>query len=273
MRRRAVLARRRLRARAVDRVVCALRRLQSFRLRAYRANDAIVVSEGFNAVATPLRRCPAARAQQLLHELYGGAGLPPPTIARAVGAFGMLAVRAAAAANVRIAIVPEGSRYADFSPAIAALVPGIDDWTSPPSGLFVVQERRVLLRARMLAMTAAHEFAHALDAVLAERPRSYFSYESEMLRSFFAGASGFVNEYAASALDEYFAESVRAYLEVNDPHCTWLPVTRKDLFDCDPRMFAFIEALLTGADGRLEAAASRHSLEAARAPRTLIGSM
>jgi hypothetical protein len=52
-----------------------------------------------------------------------------------------------------------------------------------------------------------------------------------------------VNEYAASSLDEYFAESVRAYVEVNDERCAWLPVTRQDLYLRDPRMFALIERL------------------------------
>jgi hypothetical protein len=59
----------------------------------------------------------------------------------------------------------------------------------------------------------------------------------------FATAIGYVNEYAATGLDEYFAESVRAYVEVNDPRCAWLPVTRQDLYLRDPRMFALIERL------------------------------
>jgi hypothetical protein len=92
-------------------------------------------------------------------------------------------------------------------------------------------------------MTAAHEFAHALDASLAERKKSYYSFESEELRYYFATATGYVNEYAASGLDEYFAESVRAYVEVNDPACAWLPLTRQDLFLRDPRMFGLIERL------------------------------
>ena len=92
-------------------------------------------------------------------------------------------------------------------------------------------------------MTAAHEFAHALDAIIARKKRSYFSYESEELRYYFATATGYVNEYAASSLDEYFAESVRAYVEVNDERCAWLPLTRQDLYLRDPRMFALIERL------------------------------
>jgi hypothetical protein len=111
----------------------------------------------------------------------------------------------------------------------------------------VVEERRVLLRSKALSMTAAHEFAHALDAVIATRPRSYFSYENEEVRHLYSSATGFVNEYAASGLDEYFAESVRAYLEINDSRCAWLPLTRYDLRARDPRMFDLIDRLFRSA--------------------------
>lgn len=59
----------------------------------------------------------------------------------------------------------------------------------------------------------------------------------------FATATGFVNEYASTGLDEYFAESVRAYVEINDARCAWLPLTRQDLYLRDPRMFALVERL------------------------------
>ena len=178
--------------------------------------------------------------------MFGGAK-PPSRVVGALAKFGEPALTAATHAGIRFAIVPEGRRYAEYSSAVAKLIPGIDDWSAPPSGLFVVEERCVLLRSSAMAMTAAHEFAHALDAVIADRPRSYFSYESQELRHYFATATGFVNEYAASGLDEYFAESVRAYLEINDARCAWLPLTRRDLSLRDPRMFALIERLFTSA--------------------------
>ncbi len=52
-----------------------------------------------------------------------------------------------------------------------------------------------------------------------------------------------MNEYAASGIDEYLAESIRAYVEVNDPACAWLPLTRQDLFLRDPRMFGLVDRL------------------------------
>jgi len=241
MRRRRSLLRRTPHPGEIDRVVGSLRRLQNPHLAAYRVDDAIVLSEPFNAVPSifaPASLRVAARAVRAMFD-----GRPPTKIVRALAAFGEKALAAAVSSGVRIAIVPERKRYAEFSPAVGRLVPGIDDWSAPPSGLFVVEEKRILLRDRAMTMTVAHEFAHALDAVLAKKPRSYFSYESEELRRCFATTAGFVNEYAASALDEYFAESVRAYLEVNDSHCAWLPLTRFELKARDPQMFALIEKL------------------------------
>jgi hypothetical protein len=171
------------------------------------------------------------------------AGDPPPLLVDALASYGETALNAATRAQVTIALVPEGEPFSSFSSSVARCAPAIDQWASPPSGLFVVDERRILLRARSLRMTAAHEFAHALDAVLARKKRSYFSYESEELRYYFATATGFVDEYAASSLDEYFAESMRAYVEVNDERSAWLPLTRQDLYLRDPRMFALIGRL------------------------------
>lgn len=141
-------------------------------------------------------------------------------------------------------IVPPGRPFSQCSRSVASLAPEIDRWHAPPAGLFVLEERLLLLRPHALRMAAAHEFAHALDAVMAQQPRSYLSFESSDIREAFVSAPGYVNEYAASALDEYFAESVRAYVEVNDDRSSWLPLTRHELFLRDPRMFRIIERLL-----------------------------
>ena len=226
----------------VDRIVGSLRRLQNPHISTYRLGDALVLSEPFNAVPSivpPASIRTATRAVRVMFEAR-----PPTKIVRALAAFGEKALAAAVAGGVHISIVPERKRYSEVSRAVARLVPGIDDWSAPPSGLFVVEEKRILLRDRALTMTVAHEFAHALDAVLAKKSRSYFSYESDELRRCFATTAGFVNEYAASALDEYFAESVRAYLEVNDSHCAWLPLTRFELKTRDPKMFDLVERTL-----------------------------
>jgi hypothetical protein len=243
LRRRTSLLERRAKPGELDRIVAALRRLQNPQLGAYRSTSlGVLLSEPFNAIASAAPPASHSYASKALRRMFVGM-TPPVRIVRALAAFGEHALAKAVEARVKISIVPERQRYAEYSPAVAKLIPGIDDWSAPPSGLFVVEERRVLLRSKAMAMTAAHEFAHALDSVLATRPRSYFSYESEELRYYFGTATGFVNEYAASGLDEYFAESVRAYLEINDSRCAWLPLTRQGLHARDPRMFALIERL------------------------------
>lgn len=225
----------------LDAVIARLRRLQNPQLTGYRTADGIVLSEPFNGI--PGVAVAAVRARVLRAVTIMMNDDPPPELVRALAPFGEAALDAAVSAGVRIAVVPDAEPFASVSTSVARCAPTIDQWASPPAGLFVVDEKRVLLRARSLRMTAAHEFAHALDAVLARKKRSYFSYESEELRYYFATATGYVNEYAASSLDEYFAESVRAYVEVNDERCAWLPLTRQDLFLRDPRMFALIDRL------------------------------
>ena len=225
-----------------ERVIAAVRRLDSAQLTGYRGDRRdVLVSEPFNKVPCAAVAAPMQVAAALVSCMAGAA--PRRSLVKALAAFGEPALRRAVAAGVRITIVPANGRFADHSNTVARLVPSIDAWPSPPAGIFVVEERLVLLRARSLAMTAAHEFAHALDAVLARKPRSYLSFEDERVRRYFGAANGFVNEYAASALDEYFAESVRAYLEINDSRCAWLPLTRASLLERDPRMFALIEGL------------------------------
>jgi hypothetical protein len=222
-------------------VLGALRRLQNPQISGYRHQNAIILSEPFNGIPSAVRRASGPQAHKLVGAMFGS--IPPPGLTSVLSAYGRAALERAASAGVRIAIVTRGRHFRDISASVNRCAPDLDSWVAPPAGLFVVDERRVLLREGALRMTAAHEFAHALDAALAQRPRSYYSFESEELRYYFATATGFVNEYAASGLDEYFAESMRAYVEVNDERCAWLPLTRQDLYLRDPRMFALIDRL------------------------------
>jgi hypothetical protein len=90
-------------------------------------------------------------------------------------------------------------------------------------------------------MTVAHEFAHALDCALGGGV--YLSGVDPRIRRAFANATAFVTPYAASACDEYFAECVRAFVEVNDPHSLWPRATRARLWSLDPRMAAIVASL------------------------------
>ncbi|MDP9018727.1 MAG: hypothetical protein M3N19_10445, partial [Candidatus Eremiobacteraeota bacterium] len=130
-----------------------------------------------------------------------------------------------------------GQRYDDASAALRRLNAGIDEWPAPPAGLFVVEERRVYLRSYS-AMTIAHEFGHALDCALGEGV--YLSSHDATLRSLFESATQFVTPYAATAIDEYFAEGLRAYVECNDANSFWPRATRKRLQAIDEPLYDYI---------------------------------
>lgn len=225
----------------LERVLGGIRRLQNPQIWAYQDAAGIVVSEPFGMIPRSTPPASASDARPFVVTLLHRA--PPEPLSAALAPFGERALRLAVSAGVRITIVPSGKAFTQCSPAIAALVPDIDRWHAPPAGLFILEERLILLRSGAFQMAAAHEFAHALDAVLASRPRSYLSFEHPDIRECYASANGFVNEYAASGLDEYFAESVRAYVEVNDDRSSWLPLTRKDLQTRDARMFSIVDRL------------------------------
>jgi len=87
----------------------------------------------------------------------------------------------------------------------------------------------------------AHEFGHALDCALGGGV--YRSGYDANVRAAFHAARTFVTPYAAAGLDEYFAESLRAYVEINDQNSPWPKVTRERLLAIDPAMHAYIHLL------------------------------
>jgi len=161
-------------------------------------------------------------------------------ISGVLGRFGEPALRYAAAKGVRIVPLTPRRRYADASGALRRLGVDVDAWPVPPAGLFVVEERTVYLRSTS-PMTVAHEFGHALDCALGNG--IYRSGYDPQIRSAFGAARSFVTPYAATGLDEYFAESLRAYVGINDAHSPWPKATRKRLRDLDPAMFDCLESL------------------------------
>jgi hypothetical protein len=90
-------------------------------------------------------------------------------------------------------------------------------------------------------MTIAHEFAHGLDCALGGGV--YRSGYDVAIRRAFASAREFVTPYAATGLDEYFAESMRAYVEVNDEQSPWPKATRARLREIDRPMADLIDRL------------------------------
>ncbi len=164
-------------------------------------------------------------------------------IARTLRAFGEPALLFAAEHGSRVRPLGRGERYAKASPALARLGIDVDAWPAPPAGLFVVEERTVYVRSRS-AMTIGHEFGHALDCALGGGV--YLSGIDDAIRAAFGAARQFVTPYAASGLDEYFAECVRAWVEANDPASAWPAVSRERLQRLDPMMYGIIESTFAG---------------------------
>jgi hypothetical protein len=162
------------------------------------------------------------------------------TVAQALSRFGPRALRYAAERGTRIIPLSLGRRYRDASPALRRIGIDVDTWPVPPAGLFVVEERTVYLRSSS-PMTVAHEFGHALDCALGGGV--YRSGYDARVRAAFSAARAFVTPYAAAGLDEYFAESLRAYAEVNDPNSPWPQATRTRLFSLDPLMHEYVRSL------------------------------
>jgi len=149
------------------------------------------------------------------------------------------------AAQCRIRPLAQRERYRDVSPALRRLGVDVDGWPVAPAGLFVVEERAVYLRSRT-PMTIGHETAHAIDCALGDGV--YRSGFDPKIRAAFAAARSFVTPYAASGLDEYFAECVRAYADVlNDVDSPWPRATRERLRACDPAMHAIVAKIFASA--------------------------
>lgn len=91
-------------------------------------------------------------------------------------------------------------------------------------------------------MTIAYEFGHAIDCALGEGV--YHSGTNLEMRRAFSEARSFVTPYAATELNEYFAESVRAFLEVNDPASPWRRASKLRLRRADAPMYRIVESLL-----------------------------
>ena len=161
-------------------------------------------------------------------------------IAATLERFGTGALQFALDHQTRVAPLHRGEHYREASPALARLGIDVDSWPAPPAGLFVVEERTVYLRSRS-AMTVAHEFGHALDCALGGGV--YRSGIDPQIRRLFINARSFITPYAATGIDEYFAEALRAFVEANDPASRWPRATRARLQLIDPELFARVERL------------------------------
>jgi hypothetical protein len=179
-----------------------------------------------------------SEADALARRLFDTARPAEPAVVETLVRFGTGALAFAIAGRIRILLLRPCELYRDASAALARLGIDVDVWPAPPAGLFVVEERSLFLRSRG-AMTVAHEFGHALDCALGGGV--YRSGVDPRVRKLFANAKAFVTPYAATGLDEYFAESLRAYVEANDPASPWPRATRERLRRIDPAMYEYVD--------------------------------
>jgi hypothetical protein len=169
---------------------------------------------------------------------------PEAAIVQTLERFGPEALRFACSHGIRIVPLAAKQPYRDASRALVRLGIDVDAWPAPPAGLFVVEERTVYLRSRS-PMTVAHEFGHALDCALGGGV--YRSGIDPTLRAIFHAAKAFVTPYAATGIDEFFAENVRAFVEANDPASAWPPATRERLRRIDPAAYEHVESIFEDA--------------------------
>ncbi len=186
----------------------------------------------------PMQKDALSTARRLFEYDHGRPA--EPQVLETLLRFGHGALAYALRSRIRIMLLRCGERYREASPALARLGIDVDAWPAPPAGLFVVEERSLFLRSRS-PMTVAHEFGHALDCALGGGV--YRSGIDPQVRALFAKATSFITPYAATGVDEYFAESLRAYVEANDPASPWPRATRARLRYGDPGMHAFVELL------------------------------
>lgn len=128
--------------------------------------------------------------------------------------------------GTRIVVVRGPNAYHNASPALRRLGAGVDAWPFPPAGLFVVEEATLYVKT-ISPMTIVHELGHAFDRALGGE--DYLSTYDGAIRRAYAAETHYVTPYAASAVDEYFAEAFRAMCEANDLRSLWPAATRARL--------------------------------------------
>lgn len=156
-------------------------------------------------------------------------------------------------AGVRVVPLKRGDRYDEASRALKRLGVDVDMWPAPPAGLFVVEERTVYVRSYS-TMTICHELGHACDLALGGG--IYRSTTDARVRNLFADAKAYITPYAATGVDEYVAESIRAVLEANDPQSFWPRATRARLKRIDSEMYAYVNEVFEEMRAAIEGAAA-----------------
>jgi len=134
--------------------------------------------------------------------------------------------------------------YETYREVSAFLADNLSTAREDAHGLFSRKEDTIYLRS-IDKVTIVHEFAHAIDLCLGKE-KGYENYNSlkddKIGYAFMRGE--WINSYAGESLDEFFAESVRAYFDINISDCPF-QAYKKDLIKKSPSMFKYIEDLMS----------------------------
>ena len=178
----------------------------------------------------------------LTRRLFTNPQAATPISHETLARFGAAALNKTYEHGIRITILRPYETYSSRSTTLRRLAIDVDTWQTPPAGLFVVEERTMLIR-RASAMTIAHEFGHAIDCTLGGG--IYRSATDPLLIRAFAHATRWITPYAATRIDEYFAEGLRAYVGANDSSSPWPRATRERLARYDAALYRYVDKLFT----------------------------
>lgn len=145
--------------------------------------------------------------------------------------------------GIRTVLIGPFLKYREYSKRLRRL--RVDGWQKPPLGVFVAAERALYVLYPSPAVVA-HEYAHAIDCALGGG--DYFSVAHAGVRRAFRAAhkrNAFVTPHAGTGVDEYFAEGMRAMIDVDDhPHAV-PAVSSARLRGLDPALFSILEAIFS----------------------------
>jgi hypothetical protein len=164
--------------------------------------------------------------------------------------------------SVKVAAIAAAAAFIALPVSLAAIATG--GIALSPLALILLSK----VRSRSVKDPLEHETAHALDLALGRAAKNrvpishsvasdpsipHYTYEkdctpfslkspeiAECYKACKEGKAKFVTEYAAGLIEEYFAESVRAYLNVEE---TGSDKCREDLRKKDPAICGFIEKM------------------------------
>jgi hypothetical protein len=147
------------------------------------------------------------------------------------------------AAGIRTVLIGPFERYRDYSPLLART--DVDEQDIPPAGMFVAGERALYVRSPW-PMVVAHEYGHAVDFALGDGAKFWSSRTRAVRRAYRAALKRktFITPYAASALEEYVAEGMRAMVGANAPGHSWPFASQGRLRRVDPELFQILLVLL-----------------------------